>query len=71
MECIHIKAFARHLHGWKSGKTILLSLKNQRYERKKLWKIVCEKMNAEIEPYPENLGEDDLAQFGAYREFES
>ncbi len=67
MECYHIKAFARHQHGRTPGNSILLSLKNQRYERKSFGKIVCEKMNAEIEPYPEILGEDDLVQFGAYR----
>ncbi len=43
---------------------------HQRYTRKKLWKKLCEKFNMDNEPYPENLGEDDLAQFGAYREFD-
>lgn len=43
---------------------------HQRYERKKLWRKLCEKLNMSVEPYPKNLGEDDLAQFGAYREFD-
>ena len=42
---------------------------HQRYERKKLWKALCLKTNTQVEPYPKNLGEDNLAQFGAYREF--
>lgn len=63
------------LEKFEAARTLLLNTKfqkyHQRYERKKLWKIVCEKLNIEIEPYPENLGEDNLAQFGAYREFDS
>ncbi len=43
---------------------------HQRYERKKLWNRLCEEINAKVAPYPENLGEDNLAQFGAYREFD-
>lgn len=43
---------------------------HQRYERKRLWKKLCKKTNTNVEPYPENLGEDNLAVFGAYREFE-
>lgn len=44
---------------------------HQRYERKKLWKKLCMLTNENVEPYPDNLGEDHLAQFGAYREYEA
>lgn len=44
---------------------------HQRYERKKLWEKLCKLTNDNIEPYPDNLGEDHLAQFGAYREYEA
>ena len=43
---------------------------HQRYERKKLWKKLCKKTNSNIEPYPQYLGEDNLAIFGKYREFD-
>lgn len=43
---------------------------HQRYERKSLWKLLCKMTSTNILPFPENLGEDNLAKFGAYREFE-
>ena len=43
---------------------------HQRYERKKLWKKLCKKTKSKVEPYPENLGEDNLSKFGKYREFD-
>ena len=43
---------------------------HQRYVRKGLWKKLCERMDEEVLPYPENLGEDNLAIFGKYREFD-
>lgn len=42
---------------------------HQRYERKRLWKQLCDDMGMDVQPYPDNLGEDNLAEFGAYREF--
>lgn len=56
------------------AKTLLLETQfqkiHQRYERKKLWEKLCHKSNMNVEPFPENLGEDNLAKFGKYREFE-
>jgi len=43
---------------------------HQRYARKKLWEKLCMHTQGKIEPLPENLGEDNLAQYGNYREFE-
>ncbi|MCG8306805.1 MAG: DUF5107 domain-containing protein [Cytophagales bacterium] len=43
---------------------------HQRYERKKLWERLCFGTNRAVEPYPANLGEDGLAKFGTYREFD-
>ena len=42
---------------------------HQRYVRTALWKQVCEKLNEPCLPIPAELGEDQLAAFGAYREF--
>ncbi len=56
------------------AKDLLLSAKfqkvHQTYSRTFLWKQVCEKLNEPFFPIPESLGEDRLATFGAYREFE-
>ena len=41
---------------------------HQRYERQKLWDKL--KKYIDLGPYPDNLGEDNLAPFGAYRDFE-
>lgn len=62
------------MENYKEARILLLNTKfqliHQRYERKKLWATLCLKTNTKIEPFPKNLGEDNLAQFGAYREFE-
>jgi hypothetical protein len=55
------------------AKELLLSVSfqkvHQRYARTALWKQVCEKLNEPCLPIPPELGEDQLAAFGAYREF--
>lgn len=43
-------------------------LVHQRYERTRLWRRVESMLGLEPVHYPEWLGEDDLAEFGAYRE---
>jgi hypothetical protein len=43
---------------------------HQTYTRTGLWMQICEKLNIPFEPIPAQLGEDRLAHFGAYREFE-
>ena len=57
-----------------AAKRLLLSTPfqkvHQRYVRTALWKQLCEKLNEPYLPIPAELGEDQLAAFGAYREFE-
>jgi hypothetical protein len=43
---------------------------HQTYTRTALWMQLCKKLNIECFPIPQQLGEDRLATFGAYREFE-
>ena len=43
---------------------------HQTYTRTNLWKQICGKLNEPCLPVPQSLGEDRLATFGAYREFE-
>ena len=43
---------------------------HQTYTRTGLWMQICEKMHTPFEPIPAQLGEDRLARFGAYREYE-
>lgn len=43
---------------------------HQTYTRTALWMQLCEKLNLDCNTVPEQLGEDRLANFGAYREFE-
>ena len=43
-------------------------LVHQRYERTRLWRQIEASLGLEPEAYPGWLGEDDLAEFGAYRE---
>jgi hypothetical protein len=43
-------------------------LVHQRYERTRLWRQVESSLGLEPIEYPSWLGEDDLAEFGAYRE---
>jgi hypothetical protein len=45
-------------------------LVHQTYNRTALWKQVCDQLNEPFQPIPVQLGEDNLARFGAYREFE-
>jgi hypothetical protein len=56
------------------AKELLLSIPfqkiHQRYVRTMLWNELCEKLNEPCAPVPPELGEDRLAVFGAYREFE-
>ncbi len=56
------------------AKDLLLSTSfqkiHQTYTRTGLWTQICEKLNIACEPIPEQLGEDRLARFGAYREYE-
>jgi hypothetical protein len=56
------------------AKELLLSTEfqkiHQRYIRTDLWRQICELLNEPFYPIPEQLGEDRLARFGAYREFE-
>ena len=57
-----------------AAKNLLLSVPfqkvHQTYTRTYLWKQLCEKLNVPCYPIPASLGEDRLATFGAYREFE-
>jgi hypothetical protein len=43
---------------------------HQTYTRTNLWMQICEKLNVSCYPIPKQLGEDQLARFGAYREYE-
>lgn len=43
---------------------------HQTYSRTALWKQISDKLGLQFLPIPEELGEDQLARFGAYREFE-
>ena len=56
------------------AKQLLLSVPfqkvHQRYSRTMLWNQLCEKLGEPGLPIPAQLGEDQLAAFGAYREFE-
>ncbi len=58
---------------FQEAKRLLLSTPfqkvHQRYVRTALWKQLCEKLNEPCLPIPADLGEDQLAAFGAYREF--
>jgi hypothetical protein len=57
-----------------SAKALLLSTPfqkvHQTYTRSGLWMQICGKLHEPCTPIPEVLGEDRLARFGAYREFE-
>jgi hypothetical protein len=43
---------------------------HQTYTRTGLWMQICEKLKIPYQPVPPQLGEDKLAVFGAYREYE-
>jgi hypothetical protein len=57
-----------------AAKRLLLSASfqkvHQRYVRTAIWKQLCDGLNEPLLPIPAELGEDQLAAFGAYREFE-
>lgn len=59
---------------YQKAKDLLLSTNfqkvHQTYTRTGLWKQICSKLNIPCEPIPASLGEDRLATFGAYREYE-
>ncbi len=59
---------------FRKAKELLLSVPfqriHQRYVRSMLWNALCEKLKEPCAPIPTGLGEDRLATFGAYREFE-
>jgi len=56
-----------------AAKDLLLSTPfqkvHQTYTRTDLWMQICKKLNTSPFPIPEQLGEDQLARFGAYREY--
>jgi hypothetical protein len=56
------------------AKDLLLSVPfqkvHQTYTRTNLWNQICERLKIPNTPIPKSLGEDRLARFGAYREFE-
>jgi hypothetical protein len=43
---------------------------HQTYTRTAMWLQICEKLKQPCSPIPSSLGEDRLARFGAYREFQ-
>jgi Domain of unknown function (DUF5107) len=59
---------------FQKAKDLLLSTPfqkvHQTYTRTNLWMQICEKLNLSCYPIPKELGEDRLARFGAYREYE-
>lgn len=59
---------------YEKAKDLLLSTTfqkvHQTYTRTGLWMQISEKLKIPFEPVPPQLGEDRLARFGAYREFE-
>ncbi|MCW3089979.1 MAG: hypothetical protein JWP81_1048 [Ferruginibacter sp.] len=59
---------------YKMAKDLLLSTPfqkvHQTYTRTALWMQICEKLKISCNPIPVQLGEDRLANFGAYREYE-
>lgn len=56
------------------AKDLLLSIPfqkvHQTYTRTNLWSQICHALNQPFLPIPASLGEDRLARFGAYREYE-
>jgi hypothetical protein len=59
---------------WEGARTLLTTtnfqLTHQRYARTRLWKRIKEELKITTADAPNFLGEDDLADFGAYREYE-
>jgi len=58
----------------KNARQLLLSVPfqkvHQTYTRTEMWLQICEKLKEPCHPIPQVLGEDRLARFGAYREFQ-
>jgi hypothetical protein len=59
---------------FEAAQELLLSISfqkvHQTYNRTDLWMQICEKLSRPRDPIPQSLGEDALARFGAYREFD-
>ncbi len=59
---------------YESAKELLLSTRfqkvHQTYTRTGLWMQLCERLKLNCDEVPAQLGEDRLARFGAYREYE-
>ena len=59
---------------FKEAKLLLLSIPfqkvHQTYVRTELWEQICKGLHLKKQPAPRQLGEDRLARFGAYREYE-
>jgi hypothetical protein len=59
---------------FEKAKDLLLSTPfqkvHQTYTRTNLWMQLCDKLKTPCYPIPKHLGEDQLARFGAYREYE-
>ncbi len=59
---------------YKEAKELMLSTNfqkvHQTYTRTDMWKQICKGLNITSKEIPDNIGEDHLARFGAYREFE-
>jgi hypothetical protein len=59
---------------FKEAKDLLLSVSfqhvHQTYTRTELWRQISMQLNEPFLPVPASLGEDRLARFGAYREYE-
>lgn len=59
---------------YQKAKDLLLSVPfqkvHQTYTRTHLWKQIAENLGLPFQPIPSSLGEDQLAAFGAYREFD-
>lgn len=57
-----------------AAKELLLSTDfqkvHQNYSRTGLWRQICQKLAIPCAPIPRQLGEDQLARFGAYREYD-
>jgi hypothetical protein len=57
----------RYEEAWKLLRSTPFQLVHQRYVRTKLWRQIERKLGLDPVPWPDWLGEDDLAEFGAYR----
>jgi hypothetical protein len=59
---------------YNAAKDLLLSVPfqhvHQTYTRTELWRQITRELNEPFLPVPASLGEDRLARFGAYREYE-